>query len=209
MGNVVRFKSSSSGTPEEAFERSVEYDPNTGCWLWSRPLQESGYGRFYRFPGESSAHRASYSRFKGLIPKGSHVLHRCDTPACVNPDHLFLGTPRDNVNDCLAKGRKPRTKPHLKNVDEILAYALEGPAAIRRRFSLGAVCVSRILRRHQLRVRDLSVAPTTVNAAISRMVAGIGALERCGPLSDAELAELNSVLTKFQLLLSERWKDRK
>lgn len=51
------------------------------------------------------AHRVSWIIFRGKIPKGKHVLHKCDTPLCVNPKHLFIGTALDNIRDCFNKGR--------------------------------------------------------------------------------------------------------
>ena len=55
--------------------------------------------------GTDFAHRAAYRIFVGAIPKGKCVLHKCDTPACVNPQHLKLGTQKENLHECLAKGR--------------------------------------------------------------------------------------------------------
>lgn len=64
-----------------------------------------GYGVLQLKEFDGYAHRFSYERFKGALSPGMHVCHRCDAPWCVNPDHLFLGTPSDNMRDCLAKGR--------------------------------------------------------------------------------------------------------
>lgn len=89
---------------QERFFRRVEYEPNTGCWLWSGGVGCGGYGRF-RQNGASLAHRVSYEWAKGPIPAGLVVMHRCDTPACVNPDHLRAGTQGDNNADRQAKGR--------------------------------------------------------------------------------------------------------
>jgi len=86
-------------------------EPNTGCWLWSGKTFEDGYGRLHaRSIGESRAHRASYHLYRGEIPDGMLVCHTCDTPSCINPDHLFLGAPLDNTADMMAKGRHHHKK---------------------------------------------------------------------------------------------------
>jgi hypothetical protein len=77
-----------------------------GCWLWSGPFGSGGYGSFSVRDVDQRAHRASYTIFKGPIPKGLHVLHRCDTPACVNPAHLRVGTHRENMTERDTRGRR-------------------------------------------------------------------------------------------------------
>lgn len=81
-------------------------EPNSGCHLWTGTVCKHGYGRIYR-KGASPVlvHRVAWERVHGPIPAGLKVCHRCDTPSCVNPDHLFLGTQRDNLRDMYAKGR--------------------------------------------------------------------------------------------------------
>lgn len=87
-------------------------EPNTGCWLWCGSADTAGYGRIDTVRGSKSryvgVHRLSWEASYGPIPEGLHVLHRCDQPACMNPAHLFLGTPSDNMRDMVAKGRMPR-----------------------------------------------------------------------------------------------------
>lgn len=83
----------------------VECDLNTGCWLWSGPADRKGYGHVWWKGRHRTAHRVSYEEQVGPISGGLHVCHRCDTPACVNPAHLWLGTGQDNVDDRVAKGR--------------------------------------------------------------------------------------------------------
>jgi len=92
-------------TDRERFLSHV--DKSSPCWTWTANKDAKGYGRF-RFHGRQSfhAHRASYVLFVGPIPDGSLVLHRCDNPSCVRPDHLFLGNYSDNLIDCIRKGRR-------------------------------------------------------------------------------------------------------
>ena len=86
----------------------IQPEPNSGCWLWWGVVNGAGYGRIglgSRKQGMDFAHRVAYRLFRGEIPEGQHVLHRCDTPLCANPDHMFLGSRVDNMQDCSAKGR--------------------------------------------------------------------------------------------------------
>jgi len=76
-----------------------------GCWLWISSHNKSGYGLLWINRKGIKAHRIAYTLYKGIIPFGMHVLHRCDNPPCVNPDHLFLGTQTDNNLDRDKKGR--------------------------------------------------------------------------------------------------------
>jgi hypothetical protein len=86
----------------------IEYEPNSGCWLWSGAAKELGYGVIglgRRHEGTAKTHRVAWQLYRGPIPAGMNVLHKCDVPACCNPDHLFLGTLKDNSQDCARKGR--------------------------------------------------------------------------------------------------------
>lgn len=77
------------------------------CWVWLGVKDREGYGRVRRGGKLTSAHREAYRISYGGIPAGMHVLHTCDNPACVRPDHLKLGTHVDNMHDCTQKGRRP------------------------------------------------------------------------------------------------------
>lgn len=80
--------------------------PESGCWLWLGGWDANGYGKVSR-NGKviTTAHRLFYFERNGPIPTGLVVCHKCDTPACCNPDHLFLGTYQDNIDDMIRKGR--------------------------------------------------------------------------------------------------------
>lgn len=85
-------------------EYPAEHDPATGCLLFKGFIDADGYGRI----STRRAHRLAWQKAKGPIPEGLQVLHHCDRPACINVEHLFLGTNQDNVDDKLAKDRQPR-----------------------------------------------------------------------------------------------------
>lgn len=109
-------------TLEERFWSKVNKDGpiqlhmNTPCWVWLAYHNKSGHGRF-SFNGKLGlAHRASWIIHNGKIPSGLDVLHKCDNPTCVNPEHLFLGTHTDNMQDMVSKGRLV-THPGEKNTN--------------------------------------------------------------------------------------------
>lgn len=104
------FRGNQSGTSNimERFEDKIFHSPD-GCWYWTAYTDRKGYG-YLGVTGTTiiSAHRFSYERHKGPIPKGMCVCHSCDNPSCVNPDHLWLGSNDDNMRDMAIKGRATR-----------------------------------------------------------------------------------------------------
>lgn len=90
----------------DRFLRKVAIAAPDKCWLFRKTTIHNPYGRFMINGVREQAHRASWILHVGPIRAGQKVLHRCDTPACVNLAHLFLGTQRDNVADCMEKGRR-------------------------------------------------------------------------------------------------------
>ena len=126
-------------TPIEVrFWRNVQKSPDPeGCWIWKGTVNNKGYGRI----GDPSSknggvyvHRLSYSLHYGDIDHDLGVLHRCDTPTCVNPAHLFTGTQADNMRDCANKKRNQFGEAHararLTDADVI---------TIRRRYAAGGI----------------------------------------------------------------------
>lgn len=143
-------------------ETRAEPDLNSGCWLWSGNMQPAGYGVIWdRKDGRKRnifAHRASWRINVGEIPDGMVVCHRCDTPACVNPAHLFLGTQRDNLRDMFAKGRHQR---HGQKLTPKQVVAIRNDArpcsAVAADYGVGRSTVSRV-RRKEVYVRTAHTA---------------------------------------------------
>lgn len=104
-------------TEEERLERRtlrfmtrVHMEPNSGCWLWSGQKSKAGYGRFkvkkdLKNKGWA-AHRWAAKYIGGMDIEGQFVCHHCDVRLCVNPDHLFVGSHQDNMDDMVSKGRQ-------------------------------------------------------------------------------------------------------
>ncbi len=90
----------------ERLEASITRVPESGCWIWTKSINRSGYGKTKVRGKDVTAHRWSYELHKGPIPDGLHVCHSCDVRACVNPAHLWLGTHKDNNDDMIKKGRQ-------------------------------------------------------------------------------------------------------
>jgi hypothetical protein len=86
------------------FESKVKITP--GCWIWTGAKTGGGYGNIKHCGKVLIASRVSYELYCSAIPDGLHVLHKCDNPSCVNPDHLFLGTHCDNMHDMYHKNRR-------------------------------------------------------------------------------------------------------
>lgn len=116
------------------------------CWLWTGNKLPHGYGLFGGKTSHRYAHRYSYAKFKGPIPDGMFVCHQCDEPSCVNPDHLFLGTQKTNMEDC---SKKDRTRALLSTQDVIDArsYLAQGckQTDIATFFGVSKYCMSRAI----------------------------------------------------------------
>lgn len=128
----------------ERFWSKVEKTGPANCWIWRGAKHPSGHGRFYcPAYGESYAHRVAYILAHGPIPVEAWILHRCNNPACVNPHHLYLGTPTDNAADRIAAGtnsappirhgiQHPSSKLNEKQVLEIRQLYQAGGVTQRR-----------------------------------------------------------------------------
>ncbi len=97
---------SDSKTPIQIrFLKYVQKGVNNSCDVWVGNISKDGYGTFWFKGSKQRAHRISYLLFIDSIPKNMLILHKCDNPLCVNPKHLFIGTQKDNMQDCVSKGR--------------------------------------------------------------------------------------------------------
>jgi HNH endonuclease len=123
----------------QRFTRKYRVDEPIACWLWQASVDKDGYGHFWMNGRNCKAHRIAFELFKGN-PGNLQVLHKCDTPGCVNPDHLWLGTNTENTADRDAKGRTSRnhtkayigeengraklTSDNVRTIRELLAQGL-------------------------------------------------------------------------------------
>lgn len=119
----------------------------SGCHEWQSTLHRSGYGKFWLNGRQAYAHRIAWELVNGRAPEGMRVLHRCDNRRCVNPEHLFLGTDRDNVRDMHSKGRawgrRKLTNGAVKNVLAMLASG-QSQQQIANAVGVSQITVSRI-----------------------------------------------------------------
>jgi len=105
-------------TPEKAKEKFWSMVlKGERCWIWQGAKHFRGYGACAKCYVDVRAHRAAWKYTHGEIPNGLYVLHKCDTPLCVNPFHLYLGTQKDNAADCKRRGRQGYTG---KPIDQLL-----------------------------------------------------------------------------------------
>lgn len=138
----------------------VETIPFSGCWLWAGKVDGRGYGQVYlgggrKRPVLGRVHRLMFEAEFGEIPEGMYVCHRCDVPSCINPDHLFVGSHRDNMQDAARKGRI--AKGELSGKAKLTSDQV---AEIRSRHAEGGV-TQKILG------KEYGVAPRTISNIVN------------------------------------------
>lgn len=138
----------------------IATNAQTGCWEWTAAKDAYGYGAVYAWGKVRKAHRVSYEIHKGPIPIGLDILHSCDNPGCLNPDHLSPGTDKDNAADRVSRGRQAREKSlpqtKLSDSDVIAIRASSGVMQLElaKRYGVHPTLISHIrrnkVRRHLL-----------------------------------------------------------
>lgn len=126
------------------------------CWEWTASKTSFGYGKLLVDGKLVGAHRLAFELWQGAIPAGLSVLHSCDNPSCVNPNHLFLGTQKDNIQDCIAKrrlcpgagvrhARSSFTEKQILEIRELAQHISHRELA--RRMGVSSQCIDSIVRR--------------------------------------------------------------
>ncbi len=121
----------------------------TGCWYWTKGKNKDGYGYLFHEGRMQRATRLSYEAFVGPIPSGKLVLHRCDSPSCINPEHLFLGSHADNARDRNSKGRQAKGTRHSKaKITESAVFHYKAIRNLAILAGLGKIKGTRAARHH-------------------------------------------------------------
>ena len=142
---------------KERFESKVKKTET--CWIWMAGISKDGYGRFRFGKSKARAHRVSYLIYKGNIPPGMLIMHSCDNPKCVNPEHLSIGTTKDNTDDMYNKGRGPdfcaavKSRRSYKGENHPIAKLSETQAKI----------IIKDTRTHSVIAKDYGVTRATIS----------------------------------------------
>lgn len=141
----------------ERFWPHVDKRTEEECWIWRGNRYPCGYGMMKLWIGKyngyftSGAHRVSWAIHFGPIPEGFHVLHRCDTPLCVNPAHLFLGTHQQNLADMIAKGR------HLPGIERTRTKNIGRKHTVEARQKMSAAKINAVKEGKHNRARAVEI----------------------------------------------------
>ena len=158
-----------SVTPlSERFWRHV--DQSGDCWVWTGSLTNGGYGHLGlggRDGGTDRAHRVSWRLHFGEIPSGLWVLHKCDNPPCVRPEHLFLGTHDDNMRDCVSKSRHRAATRR----DTYYTSRMGRPVGITK-FSPGTLDHVRALGQHGFSHRAIAASTGVSKSMVGQILKG-------------------------------------
>ena len=132
------------------------------CIEYQGCRKSNGYGWVTYKGKQMGAHRKAWIEANGEIPKGMYVLHKCDNPPCINIDHLFLGTPADNISDMVQKKRN-RTGTALRQADGL---------PVRSKLTKNDVCAIKELRSTGMKQRDIAARFNVTQSCISLLLSG-------------------------------------
>lgn len=132
------------------------------CIEYQGCRKSNGYGWVTYKGKQIGAHRKAWIEANGEIPEGMYVLHKCDNPPCINIDHLFLGTPADNINDMVQKKRN-RTGTALRQTDGL---------PVRSKLTKNDVCTIKELRSAGMKQRDIAAQFNVTQSCISLVLSG-------------------------------------
>ena len=139
-----------------------------GCWIWTGGTRPNHRGIFYgrhwnEYGKAEGSHRFSYRIYKGKIPKGMYVCHTCDTPLCVNPEHLFIGTHKDNMEDMVKKHRsytdcgEVKGSAKLKNYEaKLIRESNKSQSCLGREYNVSQTTIGRIKRGETYNIERIS-----------------------------------------------------
>lgn len=137
------------------------------CWEYRQHLTKGGYGRIWVYPKMIYAHRVAWILAHGTIPKGMCICHKCDNPPCCNPKHLFLGTPKDNADDKILKGRQGDNRPRYGASHPLAKLTKEDVADIRRSYVPGVPG-----KRSETSIKGLAAKYGVAPSLIDRIIKG-------------------------------------
>lgn len=183
----------------ERFWRNVDKQGPDQCWLWTGGFRQSGYGMFSIGRQQYVATRVAYALATGEDPGELFVCHRCDNPPCVNPFHLWLGTPRENSRDCAQKDRAGKlTKAQVVTIKT----SREPVVALARKFGVTKQAISEIRRGRNWAWLEVEGAYAPVNfaerarRAVELYMAGMSARDVAQQLSLRDYRETYRLLKR-------------
>ncbi|HEY1035575.1 MAG TPA: HNH endonuclease signature motif containing protein [Pseudoxanthomonas sp.] len=149
MNNFRNLAGCKPAPVEQRFDACMIPVTESGCWLWLASVNGKGYGQIKVGDRQVGAHRYSWERHRGTIPAGMVVCHKCDTPSCVNPDHMFIGEHADNQFDKVAKDRQAKGEGNgqarlSEDAVRAILTSTESHAALARHYGVGASTIKRV-----------------------------------------------------------------
>jgi len=132
---------------QERFWRKINLVGPNDCWEWTAGKISDGYGSFRIKDKTIYTHRLMWELLHGPIPSGKLILHKCDNPLCCNPDHLFIGTQTDNMQDMYRKGRANPMRGEKHGMTKLTEHQVR---EIRKRYAAGGTSHSKLAKEYKM-----------------------------------------------------------